>query len=60
MKELSQVKDPWELGLMRQSGRRLAEVSALLREEVRPGRTTRDLDTVAEKAIRSRGGVPSF
>jgi methionyl aminopeptidase len=60
VKELSQVKDPWELGLMRQSGRRLAEVSALLREEVRPGRTTRDIDAVAEKAIRSRGGVPSF
>lgn len=45
---------------MRHSGRRLAEVSAVLREAIRPGVTTRDLDAVAEAEIRKRGGIPSF
>jgi len=45
---MASVKDPWELALMRESGRRLAEVSAALREAVRPGMTTRDLDAVAD------------
>lgn len=54
------TKDPWELALMKQSGRRLAEVAACLREAVRPGISTLDLDAIAEAEIRKRGGVPSF
>lgn len=54
------VKDPWELALMRQSGRRLAEVIDVLREHVRPGVTTAELDTIAEREIEARGGKPSF
>lgn len=54
------VKDPWELALMRQSGRRLAEVAAVVREAVKPGVSTLALDELAEQAIRQRGGVPSF
>lgn len=57
---MSRVKDPWEIQLMRQSGQRLAEVAAILRESVKPGVSTRDLDAIAEKAIRDRGGIPSF
>ncbi|MEQ1501405.1 MAG: type I methionyl aminopeptidase [Myxococcota bacterium] len=57
---MATVKDPWELALMRQSGRRLAEVAAVLRESVRPGLSTRDLDAIAEREIRGRSGVPSF
>lgn len=45
---------------MRQSGGRLAEVAALLREAVKPGVSTLELDGIAEKAIRDRGGIPSF
>lgn len=55
-----QVKDPWELNLMRNSGRRLAEVAALVREAVRPGVSTLELDEVADTAIRERGSLPSF
>jgi methionyl aminopeptidase len=54
------VKDPWELTLMRQSGKRLAEVVALLREAIRPGVSTGELDELAEREIRKRSGVPSF
>lgn len=54
------VKDPWELALMRNSGRRLAEVVAMLRENVRPGISTWALDEMAEKMVRDLGAVPSF
>lgn len=54
------VKDPWELGLMRQSGRRLSEVVAAVREQVRPGVSTLELDALAEEMIRKLGAVPSF
>ncbi len=54
------IKEGWELAVMRQSGQRLAEVSAVLREAVRVGVSTMELDAIAEKAIRDRGGVPSF
>lgn len=57
---MATVKDPWELALMRQSGRRLAEVAAVLRESVRPGVSTRELDALAEREIRNRGAIPSF
>ena len=45
---------------MRQSGRRLAEVVALLREAVRPGVTTGQLDALAASEIEKRGAKPSF
>lgn len=45
---------------MRDNGRRLAEVAALLREAVAPGVTALDLDAMAEQKVRSMGAVPSF
>lgn len=57
---MAEIKEPWELALMRHSGRRLAEVSAVLREAIRPGVSTLELDELAEKAIRDRGAIPSF
>lgn len=55
-----QLKAPWELAIMRDNGRRLAEVAALLREHLRPGVTTLDLDALAEERIRAMGALPSF
>ena len=45
---------------MRESARRLADVGAVLREAVKPGVSTGELDAIAEREIRARGGVPSF
>jgi methionyl aminopeptidase len=53
-------KSPSELEKMRRSGRILAETIDLVLEAVAPGRTTADLDRVAEEATRARGAVPSF
>jgi methionyl aminopeptidase len=54
------LKASWELDRMRSSGRKLAEVVALLQEAIQPGMSARELDQLGEAAIRERGGVPSF
>jgi len=54
------VKDGWELAVMRQSGRRLAEVAALLREAIVPGVTTQQLDDIFLREIQARGATSSF
>jgi methionyl aminopeptidase len=53
-------KSPQELEKMRRAGRITAEARDRVAEAVRPGITTRDLDEIAEDAIRSAGAVPSF
>lgn len=53
-------KSSRELELMRRAGRIVAEVLAILAERVEPGMTTKDLDKIAEREIRARGGTPSF
>ncbi len=54
------LKSPHEIALMRQAGRIVAVVLAELKERVRPGLTTADLDRLAEKIIRQHGAVPTF
>jgi len=54
------VKSARELELMRQAGHIVAEVHARMREMVRPGVTTAELDEAAEALIRQRNAVPSF
>jgi len=45
---------------MRKAGRVVAETLELLKEKVKPGVKTQELDREAEAFIRSRGGVPAF
>jgi methionyl aminopeptidase len=45
---------------MREAGRLVAETFELLRAHIRPGVTTRELDQIAEKFIRSRGAIPAY
>ena len=54
------IKSPQEIALMRQSGKILAEILAVLRESVKPGITTADLDSVAAKEMAARKVTPSF
>ncbi|MRR36904.1 M24 family metallopeptidase, partial [bacterium] len=54
------VKTAREIALMRESGRIVADVLALIGREVRPGVRVIDLDPLAEDYIRSRGGEPAF
>jgi methionyl aminopeptidase len=54
------VKRPAEIGRMREAGAILAGILEVLRAELRPGVSTRDLDAIAERMIRDAGAVPSF
>jgi methionyl aminopeptidase len=53
-------KRPEEIDKMRRAGRVVGETLAILRAAVRPGVTTKQLDEIAEREIRARGGTPSF
>ena len=54
------LKSPREIEVMRAANLIVAEVLAELREHVRPGVTTAELDRVAEELTRRRGAVPAF
>ncbi len=49
-----------EIELMAEAGAVVAATHELLREHVRPGVTTGELDRIADEFIRSHGGVPTF
>jgi methionyl aminopeptidase len=54
-------KSPREIDIMARAGRIVAETLAHVREILRPGMSTEDLDAAAEKFIRSHAGAtPSF
>ena len=54
------IKSAREIALMRESGRILAEVHERLKEEIKPGISTYEIDRIVEKMIRSYGCTPSF
>jgi methionyl aminopeptidase len=54
------LKSKSEIEKMVSACRIVAEVLQLLVRAVRPGLTTLELDAVAERNIRARGGVPAF
>jgi methionyl aminopeptidase len=49
-----------EIAQMERAARVVVETIGLLREHVRPGVTTQELDELAEEFIRSQGGEPTF
>jgi methionyl aminopeptidase len=49
-----------EIETMARAGEIVAETLQLLEHSVKVGVTTADLDAIAERHIRSRGGIPSF
>ncbi len=55
------IKSPREVEIMARAGRVVAATLSLMREIIRPGMTTEDLDAQAERFIRSHeGALPSF
>jgi len=54
------IKNLPEIETMREAGRVNALVLNTVREMVRPGITTQELDTVAEELIHKNGGTPAF
>lgn len=55
------IKSPREIETMTRAGHIVAQTLALVREKVRPGVSTADLDAAAESFIRSHpGATPSF
>jgi methionyl aminopeptidase len=54
------LKNPEQIGFMREAGAVLYEVLQKLRDAVKPGVTTAALDVYAEQLIRKHKAVPSF
>lgn len=54
------IKSEREIALMRRAGQIVAKVLEAVRERVRPGITTGELDELAEHIIRVEGAIPSF
>ncbi len=55
-----EIKTPDQFELMRAAGLVVADTLSLLRNSVKPGITTRDLDEIAGESISSAGAEPSF
>lgn len=54
------IKSRHEIELIRESSKIVAEVLALVGSRIKPGVFTKELDEIAERYIRSRGGTPAF
>ena len=55
-----EIKTPDQIEKMRVAGLLTGQTLEVLRDAVRPGVTTGELDAIAEDRIRSGGGIPSF
>jgi len=54
------LKSMAEIEVMADANKIVGEVLQLLREQVKAGMTTDDLDQIANEAIKKRGGIPTF
>ena len=54
------LKTPDEIAVMAKASRVVAEALAVLKDAVKPGITTDELDRLAESEIRARGAMPAF
>ena len=54
------IKSKREIEKMRRAGRLVAETHAFLKQYIKPGITTKELDQAAEEFIRRNDGIPAF
>lgn len=57
---MKSIKSKTEIDLMRKSGEILALTLEKIKEAVKPGITTGEIDRIAEEFIRQNGAIPSF
>lgn len=57
---ITSVKTREEVNSMRESGRMLATVLKILKSEIEPGMSTKDLSEIAKTELRKLGGQPTF
>ena len=55
-----QIKNPSQIAAMREAGRITGEALLVVRDHIRPGVSTKELDTVLRAHIEKRGAKPSF
>ncbi len=53
------IKSEREIELMREAGMMVSKTHQYLKDFIKPGITTKELDQLAEKYIRSMGGIPT-
>lgn len=54
------IKTEEEIAVIREGGKRLARILSTLRDTIKPGVTTGELDALAEKLMRDGGDEPAF
>lgn len=54
------IKSKSEIEYMREAGKIVAYTHLVLKEMIKPGITTKELDAAAEKTIRKYGAIPAF
>lgn len=57
---MTKVKSPKEIEAMRESGRILGAVLKLIREQVQPGHTGKDMARLARQELKAMGAKPAF
>ncbi|MEZ0329649.1 MAG: type I methionyl aminopeptidase [Dissulfuribacterales bacterium] len=60
IKSIIPIKEKWEIDLMYVAGHIVAEVLQFLKENLRPGLTTAELDSIAYSEIVRRNALPAF
>jgi methionyl aminopeptidase len=54
------IKSPREIEIMRRGGKITSSVLSMLLQTAKAGMSLRELDRLAERGIRERGGIPTF
>jgi methionyl aminopeptidase len=60
MAKKGMIKTEEEIAIIREGGKRLAAILLEIKDAVKPGITTRELDQLAEKLMREGGDEPAF
>ena len=54
------LKTKEDIEIMRKAGRIVSQTLDMIGENIKPGVTTKELDTLVEDFIRSKGAIPAF